>query len=105
MYPDLVHSVMPCVMTVADHCYSIGLLSPNMYDQLLHRHNLTDKDKARIVLNSIRTVLSTRPTALKEFVSVLFQVGECTQMADKIQHQLLQIGELIIYLYIFLYNV
>ena len=27
VYPDLVNSVKPCVMIVADHCYSIGLLS------------------------------------------------------------------------------
>ncbi len=88
MYPDLVHSVKPCVMTVADLCYSIGLISPDMYEQLLQRQNWIDVEKTRKLLSSICTVLSTRPTALKEFVSVLSQVDYCRQVADKIQQQL-----------------
>ncbi len=88
MYPDLVLSVKLCVMTVADHCYSIGLISPDMYDQLLQRQNWIDVEKTRNLLSSIRTVLSTRPTALKEFVNVLSQVDYCRQVADRIQQQL-----------------
>ncbi len=88
VYPDLVLSVKPCVMTVADHCYSIGLLSPDIYDQLLHRQNWIDDEKTRNLLSSIRTILSARPTALKEFVNVLSQVDYCRQVADKIQQQL-----------------
>ncbi len=88
VYPDLVLSVKPCVMTVADHCYSIGLISPDMYDQLCQRQNWIDVEKTRNLLSSIRTVLSTRPTALKEFVAVLFQTDECNHLADKIQRQL-----------------
>ncbi len=88
VYPDLVHSVTPCVMTVADHCFSIGLISPDMYDQLLQRQDWIDVDKTRNLLSSIRTVLSTRPTALKEFVTVLSQVDYCRQMADKIKQKL-----------------
>ncbi len=88
VYPDLVVSVKPCVMTVADHCYSIGLISPDMYDQLCQRQNWIDVEKTRNLLSSIRTVLSTRPTALKEFVTVLSQVDYCRQVADKIQQQL-----------------
>ncbi len=88
VYPDLIHSVMPCVMTVADHCYSEELISPDMYDQLLQRQNWIDVEKTRNLLSSIRTVLSSRPTALKEFVTVLSQVDYCRQVADKIQQQL-----------------
>ncbi len=73
VYPDLVLSVKHCVMTVADHCYSIGLISPDMYDQLLQRLNWIDVEKTRNLLSSIRTVLSTRPTALKEFVTVFLK--------------------------------
>ncbi len=65
--------------------YSIGLISPDMYDQLLQRQNWINVEKTRNLLNSIRTVLSTRPTALKEFVTVLSQVDYCKQVADKIQ--------------------
>ncbi len=88
VYPDLVLSVKSCVMTVADHCYSIGLISPDMYDQLCQRQNWMDVEKTRNLLSSIRTVLSTRPTALKEFVTVLSQVDYCRQVADQIQQQL-----------------
>ncbi len=88
VYPDLVHSVTPCVMTVADHCYSKGLISPDMYDQLLQRHNWIDVEKTRNLLSSIRTVLPSRPTALKEFVTLLSQVDYCRQVAHKIQQQL-----------------
>ncbi len=87
VYPDLVHSVKPCVMTVADHCYGIGLISQNTYDQLLVR-NTIDEDKARTLLDSIRRVFSSRPSALEEFVTVLSQTGECNDVADKIQQQL-----------------
>ena len=87
VYPDLVLSVKPCVMTVADHCYSIGLITEDTYDQLVQR-DLTDKHKARILLGNVRTVLSSRPSALKEFVNVLFQTGECRHVADKIQQLL-----------------
>ncbi len=88
VYPDLVRSVTPCVMTVADHCYSIGLISPDMYDQLLQRQNWIDVEKTRNLLSSIRTVLSSRPTALKEFITVLSQVDYCRQVADQIQQRL-----------------
>ncbi len=33
--PELVNTVEPGVMTVADYCCSIGLISPDMYNQLL----------------------------------------------------------------------
>ncbi len=88
VFPDLVLSVKPCVMTVADHCYSIGLISQYTYDQLCERTDLIDVDKARILLDNVHRVLSSRPSALKEFVNVLFQTGECNYVADKIQQQL-----------------
>ncbi len=88
VYPDLVHSVKPCVMTVADHCYSIGLVSPDIYDQLLQHQNWIDVEKTRNLLSSIRTVLSSRPTALKEFITVLSRVDYCKLVADKMQQQL-----------------
>ncbi len=88
VHPNLVSSVTPCVMTVADICYSNGLIPPDMYDQLLQRQNWIDVEKTRYLLSSIRTVLSTRPTALKEFVTVLYQVHYCRQVAHKIQKQL-----------------
>ncbi len=88
VYPDLVHSVKPCVMTVADHCYSVGLISQYTYDQFRERKDLIDEDRARTLLDNIRRVFSSRPSALKEFVTVLFQTGECNHLADKIQRQL-----------------
>ncbi len=88
VHPNLVSSVTHCVMTVADKCYSIGLISTDMHDQLLQRENWINIEKTRNLLSSIRTVLSTRPTALKEFVTVLSQVHYCRQVADKIQLQL-----------------
>ncbi len=87
VYLDLVLSVKPCVMTVADHCYSKGLITADTYDQLVPS-GLNDKHKARILLGNVRTVLSSRPSALKEFVTILFQTGECNDVADKIQQQL-----------------
>ncbi len=88
VYPDLVLSVKPCVMTVADHCYSKGLLSPDMYDQLLQRQTWIDVEKTRSLLSSVRSVLSSRPSALKEFVTILSEVDYCKQVADKIQQRL-----------------
>ncbi len=88
VYPDLVHSVKHCVMTVADHCYSIGLISQNTYDQIRDRKYLIDEDRARILLDNIRSVFPSRSSALKEFVTVLFQTGECNHLADKLQRQL-----------------
>ena len=88
VYPDLVHSVTPCVMTVADYCYSNELISRYTYDQLRERKDLTDEDRARTLLDNVRRVFSSRPSALKEFVTVLFQTGECNYVADKIQQQL-----------------
>ncbi len=87
VFTDLVLSVTLCVMTVADHCYSIGLITEDTYDQLVQR-DLTDKHKARILLGNVRTVLSSRPSALKDFVNVLFETGECKHVADKIQQLL-----------------
>ncbi len=88
VYPDLVHSVTPCVMTVADHCYSKGLISQYTYKQLCQRRDLIDEDRARTLLDKIREVFSSRHAALKEFVTVLHQTGECNYVADKIQQQL-----------------
>ncbi len=88
VYPDLVHSVTPCVMTVADYCYSVGLISQYTYKQLCQRRDLIDEDRARNLLDNIREVLSCTPSALKEFVTILFQTGECNYVADKIQQQL-----------------
>ncbi len=88
VYPDLVHSVTPCVMTVADYCCSNELVSQDTYDELRERKDLTDKDRARTLLDNVREVFSSRPSALKEFVTVLFRTGECNYVADKIQQQL-----------------
>ncbi len=88
VYPDLVLSVTPCVMTVADHCYSKGLISPDMYDQLLQRQTWIDVEKTRNLLSSVRSVLSSRPSALKEFVTILSEVDYCKLVADKIQQRL-----------------
>ncbi len=88
VYPDLVLSVTLCVMTVADHCYGIELVTEDAYDQLVQRGDLIDQHKARILLGNVRTVLSSRPSALKEFVNVLFQTRECKHVADKIQQLL-----------------
>ncbi len=88
VYPDLVLSVKPCVMTVADYCYSIGLISQYTYGQIRGRKDLLDEDSARTLLDNIRGVFSSRPSALKEFVTVLFQTGECNHLVDKIQQQL-----------------
>ncbi len=88
VYPDLVLSVKPCVMTVADHCYSKGLISPDMYDQLLQRQTWIDVEKTRNLLSSVRSVLSSRPSALKEFVTILSEVDYCKQVADKVQQRL-----------------
>ncbi len=88
VYPDLVYSVTPCVMIVADHCYSVGLISQYTYKQLCKRRDLIDEDRARNLLDNIREVFSCRPSALKEFVTILFQTGECNDVADKIQQQL-----------------
>ncbi len=88
VYPDLVFSVTPCVMTVADHCYSKRLVSQYTYDQLIQRVDWIDTDKARILLSSIRKVLLSTPGVLTEFVTVLSQVDDCKQVADKIKQQL-----------------
>ncbi len=56
--------------------------------KFLERQNWIDVEKTRNLLSSIRAVLSTRPTALKEFVTVLSQVDYCRLVADKIQQQL-----------------
>ncbi len=88
VYPDLVLSVTPCVMTVADHCYGKGLISPDMYGQLLQRQNWIDVEKTRNLLSSVRSVLSSRPSALKEFVTILSEVDYCKPVADKIQQRL-----------------
>ncbi len=88
MYPELVDTVKPCVMSVADHCFSSGLISQYIYEQLTQRVDWINTDKARILLNNIRSFLSAKPTALKEFVTVLFQIEYCHQVAEKIQRQL-----------------
>ncbi len=75
-------------MTVADYCYSNELISRDTYDQLRECKDLTDENRARTLLDNVRRVISSRPSALKEFVTVLFQTGECNYVADKIQQQL-----------------
>ena len=85
VYPDLIHSVKPCVLAVADHCLSDGLISHNIYEKIYKRDDWIDTDKARVLLDNIRTVLSVTPLALNKFVSVLFKVGDCKFVAEKIQ--------------------
>ncbi len=87
VYSNLVRSVEPSVMTVADDCYSEHLISPDMYDQLIQCPNWTNAMKTRNLLNNISKVLS-RPSALKDFVTILSQVDDCRQIADEIQQQL-----------------
>ncbi len=87
MYSDLICSVEPSVMTVADRCYSQKLISSDMYDQLIQCPNWTDTNKTRNLLNNISKVIS-RPSALKDFVTILSQVDDCRQIADKIQQKL-----------------
>ena len=88
VYPDLVLSVKPCVLTVADHCVSRRLISEDVYDQIIKRGDWIDTDKARCLLSNVRTLLSATPQALEEFVSVLFEIEDCKSVAEKIQQQL-----------------
>ncbi len=88
VYPDLVLSVTPCVRTVADHCYGIGLISQYTYDQLIQRVDWIDTDKARVLLSCIRTVLLSTPGVLTEFVTILSRVVGCKLVPDKLQRLL-----------------
>ncbi len=88
VYPDLVHSVTPCVETVADRCISCGLISRNIYEQIIKRRDWIDTDQTRCLLNSIRSLLSVTPQALEDFVTVLLEVEDCKFVAKKMQQQL-----------------
>ncbi len=75
-------------MIVADRCYSIGLISCTTYEHIRQRRDLIDEDKARILLGNVLTLSSYKPSALKEFVTILSKVDYCKQVAHKIQQQL-----------------
>ncbi len=85
LYPELICSVKPCVLTVADDCVGRGLISQDAYELIVERTDWIKKDKARCLLDNIRTTITFRPLALENFASVLLEVEDCKVVAKKLQ--------------------
>ncbi len=84
-YPDLICAVKLCVLNLADQCLSKGLISECVYEQITKRTDWVDTDKARCLLDNIRTLISVTPQVLDIFLSVLFQEEDCKLVAKKLQ--------------------
>ena len=84
VYIDLVQAMMPCVNSVADHCLSTGLISIETYDTIVRR-DLIDRDKARILLSSIRCAILEKAKSLNVFVDVLTNVGGFESLVHEIE--------------------
>ena len=85
-YPDLVSALKPCVKSVADYCISVGLISEDTYDNIIQR-DLSDKDKARILLSNIRTTISSNAKAFDDFITVMEKVDACKSLVEKMQSE------------------
>ncbi len=85
VYKELMCSVKPCVMDLADSCLGCGLISQDSYEKILKKENWIDSDKARCLLDNVRQTLSVTPQALNTFVSVLLEAEDCKCVAEKIR--------------------
>ncbi len=85
LYPELICSVKPSVLTIADDCVGRGLISQDAYDQIVKRTDWIDTDQARCLLDNIRTTITFRPLALEDFASVLLKVEDCKIVARKLR--------------------
>ena len=88
-YPDLVSALMPCVNSVSDYCISVGLISEDTYDNIIQL-DLTNKDKARILLSNIRTTLSSNAKAYDDFIIVIEKVDACKYLVERMQSEVSQ---------------
>ncbi len=88
MHSDLINSIEPCVLTIADDCYTRKLISRDTYDEIIERQDWTKKDKARGLLKNINSVISVISHALQDFVSVLLDSGDCDTVAQRMQQRL-----------------
>ena len=86
VYADLVGTVKSCVLSVADRCLSVGLISKDAYDTIIQRRDLIDSDKARILLSHIGDAVSQKPESLQCFITVLNDVGGCEELVHKLQN-------------------
>ena len=83
-YPDMVATLNPCVKSIADYCISVGLISEDTYDNIIQR-DLSDKDKARILLSNIRTTISSNAKAFDDFITVMEKVDACKNLVERMQ--------------------
>ena len=83
-YPDLISVLSPCVKSVADYCISVGLISEDTYDNIIQR-DLSDKDKARILLSNIRTTISGNANAYEDFITVMEKADACKCLVERMQ--------------------
>ncbi len=85
LYSELICTVKPCVLTVADDCVGRGLISQDAYELIVKRTDWIDTDQARCLLDNIRTTITFRPLALEDFASVLLEVEDCRVVARKLR--------------------
>ena len=70
--PILVKHISECVYTVADECYSNGLISETLYRQeIVQSTNMTCEDKARKLILAIKMAIETDTRCFDLFISIL----------------------------------
>ena len=68
--PKLVQTVGECVKSIADQCFSKGLITESKHDEVLHTEKV-EKEKARILILAVKTAVQTNPECYKLFIHAL----------------------------------
>ena len=74
MFARLVEGLKSDILTMADHCLSVGLISTKTYDSITEC-NSTRADQTRLLLRNIGNAVSLDSTSLHLFTSILNDVG------------------------------
>ena len=84
LFPKLVSCIKPCINSVADHCWSEGLVSEETHTSILEL-NMTSVNKTRRLLMNIKQTISQEPNAMDKLRFILTEVGGCDSVVKDLK--------------------
>ena len=89
--PDLVTAISDTVQPVSDQCLAKGLIPESDYKRVLESR-WTSEDKARTLIQAVKTSTETDSRCLEMFLSILYKQPTCKKLVSTVREELTNIA-------------
>ena len=84
-FPDLVSGLDPNIKTLSDHFFSVGLITQDVYEQVIQL-NMTTSDKTRMVLLCIKKKIEEDTNSFELLTDVLGEIESTKESAKSLKN-------------------